>query len=42
MRSRLTPSGAELKPVIEGAGLNILFLRCVITFVNAPRTAPGA
>lgn len=41
---------AKLKPVIEGAGLNIPFpttsernrAQRVITFVNAPQTAPGA
>ena len=33
---------ARLKPVIEGAGLNIPFPQRVITFVNAPETTPGA
>ena len=33
---------AKLKPVIEGAGLNIPFPQRVITFVNVSETAPGA
>ena len=33
---------AKLKPVIEGAGLNIPFPQRVVTLVNAPETAPGA
>ena len=33
---------AKLKPVIEGAGLNIPFPQRVITFVNAPEATPGA
>ena len=33
---------AKLKPVIEGAGLNIPFPQRVVTFANAPQTTPGA
>ena len=33
---------AKLKPVIEGAGLNIPFPQRVITVVNAPESKPGA
>ena len=33
---------AKLKPVIEGAGLNIPFPQRVVTLVNAQQTAPGA
>ena len=33
---------AKLKPVIEGAGLNIPFPQRVVTLVNAPAAAPVA